>query len=58
MLADYNDVEGPARLIGRTPTELAAVLVEPMQGAAAASRPSQDFLRDAARGDDRGTARC
>jgi glutamate-1-semialdehyde 2,1-aminomutase len=44
ILGDYNDAEGARRLIAENAAELAAVLVEPMQGAGGCIRGEPGFL--------------
>lgn len=43
-LADYDDLDSVARLLDEHGTDTAAVLVEPMMGAAGCIRPSSGFL--------------
>ena len=45
IIAPYNDAEEATRLIGENADRLAAVLVEPMQGASGAIPGDADFLR-------------
>jgi glutamate-1-semialdehyde 2,1-aminomutase len=44
VLADYNDLEGARALIGSQASDIAAVLVEPMQGSAGAIPAQPGFL--------------
>ena len=52
VLGDYDDVEGTRALIREH--ALGAILVEPMLGSGGCIPASDAFLRDAARGGDRG----
>jgi glutamate-1-semialdehyde 2,1-aminomutase len=45
VVGEYNDAAGAARLIGKHAHELAAVIVEPLQGAAGVIPADPDFLR-------------
>ena len=44
VLADYNDIDGAARLIDQTRDELAAVIVEPILGAGGNIQGNRQFL--------------
>ena len=44
VLADYNDIEGTAELIGQVGDELAAVIIEPILGAGGNIQGSRRFL--------------
>ncbi len=45
LMADFNDKEGTERLIAEHKDELAAVLIEPVQGTAGYIAPREDFLQ-------------
>ena len=45
IVGEYNDAAGAARLVGEHAHELAAVIVEPLQGAAGVIPGDPDFLR-------------
>jgi glutamate-1-semialdehyde 2,1-aminomutase len=45
IVGEYNDAEGAARLVARHGHELAAVIVEPLQGAAGVIPGDPEFLR-------------
>ena len=44
VLADYNDIEGTAELIGRLGDELAGVIIEPILGAGGNIQGNREFL--------------
>ena len=59
VMGQYNDAEGAARADRRArAADLAAVLVEPLQGSAGCIPAEQDFLADAARAPPPSTASC
>ena len=58
IVGEYNDADGAARLVAEHADELAAVIVEPLQGAAGVIPGDAEFLAALRDGDGRARCRC